>query len=685
MRVSKKIKYRRRRTLKRVRYIGGSNKIVKLFDLDLHPSVIEDVKSVINNIYPHNFDITIWSLAEHAHQYGRKKKDIKHINESTWKNINMDMIKKFQDEYDTELNTFDGFIVTHSPVFAMIYEKYNKPILIINSCRYDQPFCWNKDMTMLNLFKDSLKRMQNSKQATIISNNKADQDYLKRTGDIDSIYIPSLCMYTNETYSPTKNEFVYFENVYLKNSMQKFKSIPNSNLLVNRPKNYTFKDLYSYKGIVHLPYDISSMALFEQYFAGVPLFFPSKKFYKECIQNNTAPFIVRYDTWTDLGKNIYILPSHEIDIWLKGADYYNFKYINYYDSFEDCINIINLFKDKDKDNRLIHIKTVKDDALKQWKSILNNIFHLQSGGMKQENECKYISTRGILKSCNIYSTDLYNKNFATYNNFLNIKDNDTIYVRFDNLKEFINKFNIINNKIILVIGDGDETFPDSFFDSDEKFINFIENPNIIHIFAINVNKTHSKLTPIPIGLNYHTLAKGIKVIGGTKPEWGATMTPEEQDKEIEEIRNKGLPFSKRSIKCYSNFHFNMQRDRIHTQDRHDAKEQIPEECIYYEPKHILRKETYLKQLEYAFVVCPHGNGLDCHRQWEALVLGCIPIVKSSSIDILYDDLPVLIVKEWSDINNKLLQSTIHTFKNKQFNYNKLNLVYWMSKVNSFKI
>jgi len=129
----------------------------------------------------------------------------------------------------------------------------------------------------------------------------------------------------------------------------------------------------------------------------------------------------------------------------------------------------------------------------------------------------------------------------------------------------------------------------------------------------------------------------------------------------------------------------MQKDRTHTQDRHDAKEQIPEECIYYEPKHILRKETYLKQLEYAFVVCPHGNGLDCHRQWEALVLGCIPVVKSSSIDILYDDLPVLIVKEWSDINNELLQSTIDIFKNKQFNYNKLNLEYWISKINSFKM
>jgi hypothetical protein len=51
-------KDRKRHTLKRVRHVGGNTKI-KLFDLDLHPSVIEDVKSVLNTIYPNKFDLTI--------------------------------------------------------------------------------------------------------------------------------------------------------------------------------------------------------------------------------------------------------------------------------------------------------------------------------------------------------------------------------------------------------------------------------------------------------------------------------------------------------------------------------------------------------------------------------------------------------------------------------------------------
>jgi hypothetical protein len=92
--------------------------------------------------------------------------------------------------------------------------------------------------------------------------------------------------------------------------------------------------------------------------------------------------------------------------------------------------------------------------------------------------------------------------------------------------------------------------------------------------------------------------------------------------------------------------------------------------------------------KYAFVLSPFGIGMDCHRTWEALCLGCIPIVKTSSIDNLYNDLPVLIVKEWKVITIELLNDTISTFKakieNNEFNIEKLNLSYWLQLINSYK-
>lgn len=50
-----------------------------------------------------------------------------------------------------------------------------------------------------------------------------------------------------------------------------------------------------------------------------------------------------------------------------------------------------------------------------------------------------------------------------------------------------------------------------------------------------------------------------------------------------------------------------------------------------------------------FVLSLAGNGLDCHRTWEALYLGSIVVTKSSSLDPLYAGLPVAIVENVTDL------------------------------------
>ena len=64
------------------------------------------------------------------------------------------------------------------------------------------------------------------------------------------------------------------------------------------------------------------------------------------------------------------------------------------------------------------------------------------------------------------------------------------------------------------------------------------------------------------------------------------------------------------------------------------------------------------------------------------ILGCIVIVKTSILDPLYTDLPVIIIDEWGDINNTLLKNYIKNFKIENFNYDKLTLKYWNDKIRS---
>jgi hypothetical protein len=291
---------------------------------------------------------------------------------------------------------------------------------------------------------------------------------------------------------------------------------------------------------------------------------------------------------------------------------------------------------------------------------------------KDETKCKYVSSRGILKSCDIHSANPISsiKELKNYD-FSNLTENCSIYVCTSAIPEFIKIFNtnLIKVKFILVSGDADETVPNDIIDiiGEEELNKFINNDLIIKWCAQNCIKEHPKLFKIPIGLDYHSNIGGHHELST------------EHEKMMIEIKDKSLPFYEREIKCYSNFHFVINNSR-YGYDRSDAIKQIPKELMYYEPNRVDRKISFENQIKYAFVISPHGNGLDCHRTWEALCIGCIPVVKKSPIDSLYEDLPVLIVNNWSDVSKELLENTIKEFKNKTFNYDKLLLKYWMDYI-----
>jgi hypothetical protein len=54
-----------------------------------------------------------------------------------------------------------------------------------------------------------------------------------------------------------------------------------------------------------------------------------------------------------------------------------------------------------------------------------------------------------------------------------------------------------------------------------------------------------------------------------------------------------------------------------------------------------------------FVICPFGVGKDTHRVYEALFFGCIPVIKTSFLDPMYDKLGgCWIVNDWSEVTEE---------------------------------
>lgn len=299
-----------------------------------------------------------------------------------------------------------------------------------------------------------------------------------------------------------------------------------------------------------------------------------------------------------------------------------------------------------------------------------------------EEKNRFVSSRGILKSCDYYSYTPQSSvsqlvNYPSIESIKHIK-NPSIYICSSAIVAFMNQLlPLINFSFILVSGDSDQTIPQEAL-SKSKFIKLVNDTRLIHWFCQNMAFQHHKITKMPIGLDYHTQT--------VNPIWGPLSSCNEQEKSLVFFKNKAAPFWNRNIHCYANFHFTMNTKLGY--DRKDAFQKINKELIYYEENPVTRHTSWNKQINFAFVICPHGGGLDCHRNWEALCLGCIPIVKTSAINNLYNDLPVLIVDDWQNITMDLLNNTIITFKTKynnhEFNMEKIKLEYWIQLINNYK-
>lgn len=79
--------------------------------------------------------------------------------------------------------------------------------------------------------------------------------------------------------------------------------------------------------------------------------------------------------------------------------------------------------------------------------------------------------------------------------------------------------------------------------------------------------------------------------------------------------------------------------------------------------HLRPNENLLRMKDYEFCICPEGNGVDCHRFWEALYLKCVPIVINSPfIETLQrNNIPLVILDKWEDLDVNSLRYSNYTF------------------------
>ena len=163
--------------------------------------------------------------------------------------------------------------------------------------------------------------------------------------------------------------------------------------------------------------------------------------------------------------------------------------------------------------------------------------------------------------------------------------------------------------------------------------------NVLCISAVNAIEHGDKVIPAPYGVQ-------------------RKMSP--SDNRIEQLENamKANIDPSLSKLLYVNHNDSSHEDRVGLKDmfRDDEWSNVDEQRVDY--YHFL-----LNLANHKFILCPRGNAIYCHRNWEVLYMRRVPVMKRDEyLEVLFKDYPVLFVDKYSDITKDLLLENEHLFQ-----------------------
>jgi hypothetical protein len=324
-----------------------------------------------------------------------------------------EMKKLFYAEYrkDPEMQRVDVVFCSHPAANCQLYLALNKPLVVYFTTRMEfgrndggifwRWPSWNEKKgkkVWQEWVKDLTAITKNKKKHLIVANNRYDVEYVKYFTGLDIDYVPSWCGDLNYAfdsirhsdraspyqakpgYYPSIDAFLlgpYRTNLGLqrdgKHTSEKDHVImqdlfaalrrDNNQTVIKTiseafPKGYLYQDLGYYRGVVILPYQVSTMFLFELYRLNIPLFCPSKDLLIQWHRRSPDFMWERIYGWPERfpgkaksGNDVIDTATLSADPpdpnsntpqsfahWIQFADWYSLPHIILFDSFEDLLH-----------------------------------------------------------------------------------------------------------------------------------------------------------------------------------------------------------------------------------------------------------------------------------------------------------------------------------------------------------
>ncbi len=242
-----------------------------------------------------------------------------------------------------------------------------------------------------------------------------------------------------------------------------------------------------------------------------------------------------------------------------------------------------------------------------------------------------------------------------------VQSGDIVFVKTDFIYtgQFTQQyFNRIKNPFILVTG------VSSFqvgANGNKDYIELLESEKVLKWFCTNPPElSHRKLHAIPIGFEEYERPGGNQTI---------LSIFSERDNTSNKLDKVYLPYHTLST--------NPNRvENVEYLKSLDFVEVETSRMGFYD---------YLEKMsKYKYVICLEGAGWDTHRNYEALLVGSIPIMKSSVISQIYkkEQLPSVFINDWTKLAEKSIpQYSPDMFKKVK---NFLKIGYHLDKIRASK-
>ena len=273
-------------------------------------------------------------------------------------------------------------------------------------------------------------------------------------------------------------------------------------------------------------------------------------------------------------------------------------------------------------------------------------------------------------------------------------DKCIIYINLNFVHHFIDMIKDNTCRYVLISGYSDYSVP--YLREPERYYGtdiLLNDPNLICWFGANKIINHPKIRHIPIGVPNTIPNVRYDNERGDFTEWiyhidSQNIIENFLRHKSEQISIIGNMRNKRNSDKLIHISFTISKTdtglpsiRRYDNHRRYLDQYIREKTPF---EHIQLSDWFRNIAaiqEYKYSLCPHAKSPDSYRIWESLIVGTVPVVFSSPIDELYQDLPVLVLDNFYQLNEQYLNEQYDIIISRDdYNFDKLLKTYWLNVI-----